>query len=347
MKNDFQYQSNRAKKNLVWVTVFSITMLFAGFTSAYIVSMGDSFWIKVNLPYEFYLSTIFILVSSVTYYLSQKALKKDEFKKVRSYISVTLIFGLLFAICQFIGYNKLISKGAMLNNWIIVNDGRYGDYYEIKKENEKIEIINNQYCLKGKKMSLEELKSLKDFAKILINNDYKSDLTQINYGIPYFLYYKGVPLTMNKGKLQKDNGEDLKKLEYERLKFLAQNILDDRADFFVKGEMGKDFKLFYKGKELDYIDRKLYYENKELSINLNNKLLRGNKDTSTAYFYIITFLHLLHVLAGIIMLISLLIKSLSPKISNNNFVSLQAGAIFWHFLGLLWVYLLLFLLFIH
>ena len=40
----------KMKKNLVYVSIFSGVMLFAGLTSAYIVSMGDSFWIKFPLP---------------------------------------------------------------------------------------------------------------------------------------------------------------------------------------------------------------------------------------------------------------------------------------------------------
>ena len=37
----------KMKKNLVYVGIFSIVMLFAGFTSAYIVTMGDSFWLNI------------------------------------------------------------------------------------------------------------------------------------------------------------------------------------------------------------------------------------------------------------------------------------------------------------
>jgi cytochrome c oxidase subunit III len=98
--------------------------------------------------------------------------------------------------------------------------------------------------------------------------------------------------------------------------------------FFAKGEMGKDFKLLYKGKELDYKDRKLFYDGQELSTSLNNKLLRGNKDTASAYFYLITVLHLLHVVAGIIMLFIYVKRSFAGDIIKDNGLAVKAGSIF-------------------
>jgi cytochrome c oxidase subunit 3 len=55
MKRDYSRElepdvRKKMKKNLVYVGIFSIVMMFAGFTSAYIVSMGDSFWLKYPLP---------------------------------------------------------------------------------------------------------------------------------------------------------------------------------------------------------------------------------------------------------------------------------------------------------
>ncbi len=49
-------KTDKAKKNLVYLGMFSVFMLFAGFTSAYIVSMGDNFWIKAPLPPAFWVS---------------------------------------------------------------------------------------------------------------------------------------------------------------------------------------------------------------------------------------------------------------------------------------------------
>lgn len=350
MKDKFQESyspevQEKTKKNLVWIIVFSITMMFAGFTSAYIVSMGDNFWVKVGLPTPFYVSTVLIIVSSITLILATKAAKQNQQGKVKLFVVLTLILGILFGVFQFQGYKALVDKGAMFNTWIIVNDGRYGDYFEIKKDNEYIEVDNNQYALNGEVLEGKQLTELQNFMRQFLEYD-KNQLEKVDYNT-YSLLFKGEPLSLTQGTLQRQNGESLPLLDYERLQYLAQNVVDNRADFFMKGEMGKDFILYYKGKELDYKNRTLMYNGQELSKNLQNKLMRGNKDTSTAYLYIITFLHLLHVIAGIIMLINYTRGAFTGTLLQKNGLVLRSGSIFWHFLGVLWIYLLLFLVFIH
>lgn len=336
----------KAKKNLVWVTVFSITMLFAGFTSAYIVSMGGSFWVKVELPTAFYISTAVIIASSITLFFATKAAKNKNISIAKGFVSVTLILGILFGVLQFMGYKKLIDNGAHFITHIIVSDGRYGDYFEIKKDGQFLEIENNQYVFQGEQLKGDDLKELQSFASQFINHD-KNDLTNINYGSEYTLYFKEEPLALVDGAFIKPNGEKLGLLNYDRLRDLSRNIVDNRADFFMRGEMGKDFKLLYNGKELEYKNRILMLDGEALPNNYQNKLLRGNRDTSTAYFYIITILHLLHVVGGVIWLMVMTKRSFTGEIVEKNALSLKSGSIFWHFLGVLWIYLLLFLVFIH
>ena len=64
--------------NLIYVVAFSVTMLFAGLTSAYIVSMGAGFWLKFALPRAFYWSTFFIALSSISFIVSINAVKKNK-----------------------------------------------------------------------------------------------------------------------------------------------------------------------------------------------------------------------------------------------------------------------------
>tara|TARA_B100000508_G_scaffold141097_1_gene146994 strand:- start:84907 stop:85962 length:1056 start_codon:yes stop_codon:yes gene_type:complete len=336
----------KTKKNLTWIIVFSIAMLFAGFTSAYIVSMGDTFWIKVGLPNAFYISTAAILLSSATLFLASRSAKQKNIGQTRIFVLITLVLGVLFGVFQFVGYNKLIDSGANPVTRIIVSEGRYGDYYEIKKDGEYLTVENNQYAFDGKQLEGNELKDFQSFAKQFLNVDKDGIPKNLDYST-YSLYYKGQPLAYTNGELVRPNGEKLQLLDLDRLRALARNIVDNRADFFVSGEMGKDFHLYFNGKELDYKERTLMYNGKPLSANLQNKLLRGNKDMSTAYFYIITILHLLHVVAGIIMLLVMTKRSFTGEIVEKNALGLKAGSIFWHFLGVLWIYLLLFLTFIH
>ena len=68
----------KMKKNLVYAALISITMVFAGLISAYIVSMGGSFWLKTPLPTAFFVSTACIVLSSITFVLGVKAARKNN-----------------------------------------------------------------------------------------------------------------------------------------------------------------------------------------------------------------------------------------------------------------------------
>jgi cytochrome c oxidase subunit 3 len=68
--------------------------------------------------------------------------------------------------------------------------------------------------------------------------------------------------------------------------------------------------------------------------------------TSGSWVYIITLFHLLHILAGLISLAVTGNRSARAKYSSSDKLGFELTAIFWHFLGALWLYLFLFLLFI-
>ena len=67
-------------------------MVFAGFTSAYIVSMGDTFWVKYPLPKAFWISTITIILSSLFYVLAIKAAKTGSILLKNNSRSFILIY---------------------------------------------------------------------------------------------------------------------------------------------------------------------------------------------------------------------------------------------------------------
>ncbi|MEM7367021.1 MAG: cytochrome c oxidase subunit 3 [Bacteroidota bacterium] len=68
------------------------------------------------------------------------------------------------------------------------------------------------------------------------------------------------------------------------------------------------------------------------------------QDDSVSYFYVITGLHGLHIVAGLIVLLVCLLKTaFSSFRSGRQLISYEMTAIFWHFLGLLWVYLFIFM----
>lgn len=340
----------KMKKNLVYVAIFSIVMIFAGFTSAYIVSMGDTFWVKYPLPTPFWISTALIALSSLTYGIAVIQTKKQVFKNLKVLMTFTFIFALGFVYFQFKGYGKLVDNGANFVNKILVTDGRYGDYFEIKYLDKFIEVNANDYMVDGKILDKNQDAALKAFVKPFEKMVNSKEHT-VGYGItkldPKFtLYYQGEPVSVQNNKLVTTSGKELQYVELNRLKALAVNIKDNRGDFFFKGKLGKDFNIYFKGKKLEYKNRSLFYNGRVLSLPLQLKINQSN-DVATSYLYIITFLHLLHVIVTVIYLFRMVLITFKPTLSADNQLSIRMGSIFWHFLGILWLYLLVFLLFIH
>lgn len=60
------------------------------------------------------------------------------------------------------------------------------------------------------------------------------------------------------------------------------------------------------------------------------------------FLYVIFGLHALHVIGGVIALLVMFIKAFFGKTKNYSSVPVEVAATYWHFVDLLWVYLLVF-----
>lgn len=350
MRQDFKNeltpeQREKMSKNLVYIGIFSVVMIFAGLTSAYIVSMGDQFWVKYPFPTPFWISTVCIVLSSIVLWAGLRMAMKGNPNGGKIGTVGALVLGLAFAFFQYKGYGELVDNGAFFNSNIVVTEGRYGDYYQLKIDGKFMEVDGNEYFVAGKKLSEKEKAGVSDFARQFENAQNKLPASVKNYG-KYTLLYKNKEVTIKDHKLFVSDSVELQYTDLYRLSSFSWHIRDGRGDFFHHGTFGKDFHIFYKGKELTYKDRSLYYNGMKLSAPLQLKI-NSAADVASSYLYIITFLHLLHVLVTLIYMLRMAIRSFTGRLEQNNYVAIRSGAIFWHFLGLLWGYLLLFLLFIH
>ena len=113
MKNDpILLRSNKAKKMMLWLGMISMSMTFAGLTSAYVVSSSRADWIQqIDLPFDFTISSLIIILSSVTFYLAFKMLKMKNLKITHSLLVITLLLALAFIYFQVQGFNGIIEKG--------------------------------------------------------------------------------------------------------------------------------------------------------------------------------------------------------------------------------------------
>jgi len=347
LQSEESLQMDRAKKNLVYLGMFSVFMLFAGFTSAYIVTMGDNFWIKAALPQAFWISTAIIAMSSVTIQLALMYNKKENTKMLKTMVVSTFVLGCAFVYFQIQGYGQLADNGLHpTGSGVVVSDGRYEDYYTIKMDNEHILVNGNQY-LKGKTpLTASEMKRLQEFMGQFMKLTPSQKITLNAASKDFVLYYRDSEMRNLNSELRMNDSSAVNVLDRERLTALSRHILDGRGDFFVRGEMGKDFHIYYKGQEIQYKDRKLYFKGRPLDTRLQIKIMQS-ADLSSSFLWIITVAHLLHILITLIYISRVVIRSFTGVINSTNAIGLKTGALFWHFLGLLWLYLLLFLLFIH
>ena len=66
---------------------------------------------------------------------------------------------------------------------------------------------------------------------------------------------------------------------------------------------------------------------------------------TTSYLYVLVLLHLAHLIAGIIIVLIVLFKTVSGSYFNGETLGFELALTFWHFLDILWVYLFLFVSF--
>ncbi|MGS2764141.1 cytochrome c oxidase subunit 3 [Sinomicrobium sp. M5D2P9] len=108
----FEEKNVRAKKMMLWFGMVSIVMTFAGLTSAYVVSKSRPDWLQdFELPSAFYISTVFIVASSVTFHLAKKAITGLRRGAGTVLLLITLVLGIGFIASQFSGFSQIIEEG--------------------------------------------------------------------------------------------------------------------------------------------------------------------------------------------------------------------------------------------
>jgi len=99
-------------KFTLWVGIGSIIMMFAGFTSAYIVKREQPGWIGFSMPVIFWYSSAVMLLSSILLQVGIGAFKSRDMGKYRNLLLSTTLLGIVFIVLQVIGYWQLNKIGV-------------------------------------------------------------------------------------------------------------------------------------------------------------------------------------------------------------------------------------------
>lgn len=119
MAKPMQYENTRSKihpkKFSLLVALGSLCMMFAAFTSFFLVRQASGNWLQFELPPAFTISTVIIVASSIVIHLSYYFFKKEKTGLYRSLLLLSLILGFVFIYFQFEGWQQLKGAGILLD----------------------------------------------------------------------------------------------------------------------------------------------------------------------------------------------------------------------------------------
>lgn len=98
------------KKFNLWLAIIGSMMLFAAFTSGYIVRRAEGNWNSFPIPEQFMYSCVIVIISSITMQWAWFAARRDELFQLRVALVSTLMLGLGFAYSQFLGWQAMVNS---------------------------------------------------------------------------------------------------------------------------------------------------------------------------------------------------------------------------------------------
>lgn len=113
LDQELKQAKRKSAKPMLWVSMISMTMMFAGLTSAYVVSRKRDDWVSFDLPNAFYISTLLIILSSIAFMLAKFFIQKDNRQLTTLFLVSTLILGVGFVFFQFEGFKELFNSGLV------------------------------------------------------------------------------------------------------------------------------------------------------------------------------------------------------------------------------------------
>ena len=96
------------------VACVSIFMMFAAFTSAYVVRQAAGNWLEFAMPKMFFYSAGVMILSSVLLHASYIFFKKGNAVLYRGLMAVAFVLGILFVYCQYQGWMQMLDMGIEL-----------------------------------------------------------------------------------------------------------------------------------------------------------------------------------------------------------------------------------------
>ncbi len=118
-KNDFEQNASESGDKLrisMWFILLIVLMTFGGLIAAYIVlaTKKELEWRPFNLPIQIWISTALIILSSLSYKVSQKHFFKENQAKAKKWLHITTVLGGLFIGSQILAWFALMQTGITI-----------------------------------------------------------------------------------------------------------------------------------------------------------------------------------------------------------------------------------------
>jgi cytochrome c oxidase subunit 3 len=114
LEQEYKAAHRKSAKPMLWISMVSMTMTFIGLTSAHIISSNREDWVSFELPSSLYISTAFIIMSSITFLVAKKSISKDNRTATSIFLILTLLLGIGFVYYQVQVFYDLQEAGLYL-----------------------------------------------------------------------------------------------------------------------------------------------------------------------------------------------------------------------------------------
>lgn len=101
-------------KFMIWLFIITIMMLFASQASAYLVRRAEGNWAEFEVPQIFWFSTLVLMVSSGSMHWALFSTRKNNIANLKIAVALTFIFGVVFLVMQYLGWQNLQQQGVFL-----------------------------------------------------------------------------------------------------------------------------------------------------------------------------------------------------------------------------------------
>jgi cytochrome c oxidase subunit III len=102
-------------KFALWLFIATIVMMFAAWTSAFLVRRAEGEWLNFQMPFIFSVSTFIILLSSGTMQWAYFSARKDNLNTAKIAMTITMLLALAFFVTQYLGWQALEAQSVFFS----------------------------------------------------------------------------------------------------------------------------------------------------------------------------------------------------------------------------------------